>query len=1026
MKTIKQTLLHFQQGNSNKVYNVYLIEVSSSTYLVNFEYGRYGANLKEGTKTPSPVALIKANKLYDSLVSSKIKKSYKIVSGYNPTTKSEQKSRDSSNRDEYKTFLLSKLQKAIDTKEKKVDNYHLSKLIYRAGDLKLQEAKPLILSIYDLGLDDSNAYYYSLVWALGRYRDSTLATVIESLREKLEETSVYIVSEALFTIEDSKDLESIKSLRLDEEYSSVEKIKIGIDELNIINNKLISGEYWNESDKLEKEQKELVQMVNKVYINSYLLSLSDSSYRDLFIELIPHLPIIKANETTKSNFYLFRRLYKMAEFRDDYEVLALLVTKLEATKMACYQTYLGYIDGDYKYGGSVGCSRLYFKKRSFRYLKSLAQNDDSGYIEFSKNILISINGYEKEFEPFTTEHSVYNYEDYSYSTTKKNYDKFAVHLTLMYILYANCNRYTVAPSKKLWEIANKSIKEKSNTHPHKELWDKNPQVALEILSQSRVEEIQVFAFDIVEAHPSVIEEAPLEMILPMINLKYEKARKLFFELLKKRYEKTKEIEIIEAFLLSQDKSTGDYAVDIIAQNRDILYSPNLVSKALLSIPNDRFDRVLNILKDMENLESVVDDIVALAIEKKLEESFQNRVLESLKAMSRYLSISHFEKMLNPIELEYSHILAGELLRSGLFEHIDIPLHLKEKIAQYQEPQMLATTLYLLGRLNEEELMNSYMLLISFLYSSESVVSQEASKIIIRLSTKQENAKLFLIEIVERSFASTPENIYNHILKTFKALKVAYKDIGDDQIYRLLIAKSKMAMDIGTILLSSRSADNFSVIQWARLAKNPNKKVRKWAYSAYAKNREAVIEAMPKSLMIFDTHWEDTRAFACEYFEDFEPLSENDIVIIADSNYDDIQLFAKRLIENREIEIDSIILKLSQHPAGRIQNFVVDLMMSGISQSNIVSMERVFNLLLHSVDKNRVAKSRIIEILNSNISNKEIAQMYARLASNHSATMVWADKSAYVEAMRDIRELYDDIELPIQIKELETKEFGYGV
>jgi|GEM_PF-4200680 len=1015
MKTIKQTLLHFQQGNSNKVYNVYLIEVSSSTYLVNFEYGRYGANLKEGTKTPSPVEFIKAQKLYDSLVSSKIKKSYKIVSGYNPTTKSEQKGRDSSNKDEYKTFLLSKLQKALDTKEKKIDNYHLSKLIYKAGDLKLQEAKPLILSIYDLNLDDSNAYYYSLVWALGRYRDSSLATTIESLREKLEESSSYIVNEALFTIEDSKDLESIKALSLDEEYKSVDKIQTLSNQIYIAYKKSISEEYWNEREALEKELKELLPVAQEVYLKLYVLSLVDSDYRDMFIEIIPYLPI------TKPNFSLFRRLYKIAEFRDDYEVLARLITKLESIKMACYETYLGYSNNDYPYGGSVGCSRLYFKKRSFRYLKSLARNDEDSYIEFAKNILISINDYEKEFEAFTTQ-----YYDDDWNLKKKNYDKFAVHLTLMYILYAKCDRYMIAPSKKLWEIANKSIKEKSNTHPHKELWDKNPQVALEILSQSRVEEIQIFAFDIVEAHPSIIEDAPLEMILPMINLKYEKARKLFFELLQKRYEKTKEIEIIEAFLLSQDKPTGDYAVDIIAQNRDILYSPNLLSKALLSIPKDRFDRLLNILKDMENLENIVDDIIDLAIETKLEESFQNRVLETLKAMSRYISLAHFEKMLNPIELEYSHILAGELLRSGLFEHIDIPLHLKEKIAQYQDPQMLATTLYLLGRLNEEELMNSYLLLISFLYSSDSVVSLEASKIIIRLSTNQENAKLFLIEIVERSFASTPENIYNHILKTFKALKLAYIEIGNDQIYRLLIAKSKMAMDIGTILLSSRSADNFSVSQWARLAKNQNKKVREWAYSAYTKNKNTVIEAMPKSLMIFDTHWEDTRAFACEYFKEFEPLSADDIVIIADSNYDDIQLFAKRLIEKRDIEIDSIILKLSQHPAGRIQNFVVDLMVSGISQPRIVSMERVFNLLLHSINKNRVAKSRIIEILNSNISNKEIAQMYARLASNHSATMVWADKSAYVEAMRNIRELYDDIELPIEIREVETKEFGYGV
>ncbi|MFK5975172.1 MAG: hypothetical protein QM493_01570 [Sulfurovum sp.] len=1024
MKTVKQTLLHFQQANSNKVYNVYLIEVSDGLYLVNFEYGRYGGKLKEGTKTASPVELTKAQKLYDTLVSSKVTKNYKIELGYNPATKTEKKGRDSLNSQEYKSFIISKLQKAVDTKEKIVDNYHLSKLIYRAGDLKIEEAKRIILSIYDLELDNTNAYYYSLVWALGRFRDSSLAPTIESLREKLEDSSHYIVNEALLSLPNSKDMESIKNIELNEKCNTLDKIKTLSEHIYTTNKKSISEEYWDEREVLEKELKELFPIAEEVYLKLYILSLVDSDYRDMFIEVIPYLPI------TKPNFYLFRRLYKIAEFRDDYEVLAELVTRLESIKMACYQTFNwdGWDGtGDYPSSPSVGCSRLYFKKRSFRYLKSLAQNDESGYLEFAKYLLISMNSYPTQFDAFTTE----SYDD-NWNLKKKNYDKFAVHLTLMYILYKESGRYMIAPSKKLWEIANKSIKEKHNTQAHTELWDKNPQVALEILSKSSVEEIQIFAFDIVQKHPSVIENAPLEMLLPMINLKYLKARKFFFELLKKRYTKSKEVAILEAFLFSHNNTIANYSLDIIAKNRDILYIPNIISKAILTMPKARFDRLLNILKDMDKLESIVDDIVSLSINQTLDETIQKRLFETLKALNSHLNIGHFEKMLEREELNYSHILVGQLLRSRLFEHIDIPLSIKEQIARYENPEMLATTLYLLGRLDAQELMNSYEILLSFLYSTDKVVSLEASKIIISLgSQKQEYAKVFLVEIIERSFTSTPEPIYNYILKSFKALKLAYKEINNNQVYRLLIAKSKMALDIGTILLSSQTAKSFSVTQWARLAKNPNKKVRKWAYGAYTKNIDTVVEAMPKSLMIFDTSWEDTRAFACEYFEKFEPLSDSDIVIIADSNYDDVQLFAKKIIEEREIDSEGILFKLSQHPAVRVQNFVVDLMMGGISKSNILNMERFFNTVLHSVNKNRVAKQRVIEILNSHIKDREIAQMYARLASNHSASMVWADKSSYVEAMVEIRELYDDISLPIEIqenelKEIAKKEFDYGV
>jgi len=94
MKTIKKTLLHYQKGTSNKVYNVYLVELSSSEYLVNFEYGRFGSTLREGTKTSSPVALERAQKLFDSLVVSKINKDYVVKQGYDATKQEEKKERE--------------------------------------------------------------------------------------------------------------------------------------------------------------------------------------------------------------------------------------------------------------------------------------------------------------------------------------------------------------------------------------------------------------------------------------------------------------------------------------------------------------------------------------------------------------------------------------------------------------------------------------------------------------------------------------------------------------------------------------------------------------------------------------------------------------------------------------------------------------------------------------------------------------------------------------------------------------------
>lgn len=77
MRLIRQTTLYFQEGNSDKVYEVDLCEAGEGEYIVNFRYGRRGARLREGTKTSFPEPLDKAEKVFDRLVQSKLNKGYR-------------------------------------------------------------------------------------------------------------------------------------------------------------------------------------------------------------------------------------------------------------------------------------------------------------------------------------------------------------------------------------------------------------------------------------------------------------------------------------------------------------------------------------------------------------------------------------------------------------------------------------------------------------------------------------------------------------------------------------------------------------------------------------------------------------------------------------------------------------------------------------------------------------------------------------------------------------------------------------
>lgn len=87
MKKIRHSSLRMQQGNTDKVYEVEIIERLSGNdarYLVNFRHGRYDAYLQEGSKTRQPVALAEAEQLFNSVIVAQVNKGFVVVSGDNP------------------------------------------------------------------------------------------------------------------------------------------------------------------------------------------------------------------------------------------------------------------------------------------------------------------------------------------------------------------------------------------------------------------------------------------------------------------------------------------------------------------------------------------------------------------------------------------------------------------------------------------------------------------------------------------------------------------------------------------------------------------------------------------------------------------------------------------------------------------------------------------------------------------------------------------------------------------------------
>jgi predicted DNA-binding WGR domain protein len=67
--------LYFREGTSDKVYHAEIV-ARGDGFVVNFAYGRRGAKMQTGSKTPKPVSRAKAEEIYSKLVTEKTDKGY--------------------------------------------------------------------------------------------------------------------------------------------------------------------------------------------------------------------------------------------------------------------------------------------------------------------------------------------------------------------------------------------------------------------------------------------------------------------------------------------------------------------------------------------------------------------------------------------------------------------------------------------------------------------------------------------------------------------------------------------------------------------------------------------------------------------------------------------------------------------------------------------------------------------------------------------------------------------------------------
>ncbi len=1055
MNIVQNSSLRLTEGKSDKVYEVDLVELpksDDSRYLVNFRYGRYGASLREGSKTPMAVPLDKAQKIFSSLVVSKINKGYVLQSGFDPLVGL---AAPTSVPIVGKTVSLpgkvAKLQKRrhqtwqnflkLAGQKGQKDYARTSRLIWRLGELKDVEAVPAIIQAVAPFSDKEEHHFrnYSIAWALGRIGDERGKEILETF---LTTDFAPIGLNALYHVNVEKERETLlQECRSHFLGKGMKSIISGAEATDNMAKSLLK---WSAG--VSKESNVRVQLTAL-----YLLAKQDKRLREALLELARIAPF------EFGSVWLVRHLFKIAEFELDADLLSVIIKRIEDSSPLGYD----WQNNGYEDTFSVQ-TRDYLRRRTWRLFRRLGQLDDPAYVPLAKSLLLAYrdeDGKEGEWTKYSYD------EDWNSITTTFYYHPFASHEAYNQILYRNSEQFIQTPSKSRWHRATKRA-DSRRPEAFRALWDEQPQAFLDCLKGSGCQAVQDFGLralgenkdycrtvvaadwaDVLKVayletasfakgylerdHSAALGE--LDFLHGLFVSKTQMAREFIQGWLQKMPSTTllSELDwhkdlIVSGYEDNRKASDGYHGLYQGHEDKQQLLLGKLMAWAL-GLEGER-KAVVRLAEGLAGDESQEKDSEQDAIVQHVSWTILNPLGQQVRSVSFDVLRDFIAHPLGAVQK-----IGAEILVAQEHKPADIPDDLFAALFESSDPEIRALAVRLLSRLDDAELAEMHSLLATLLQGEDAPVREEARLIIKRVAAgNQEFSDKVLEALIPGCFRAEKSEGGHDILVVCitEDLKQSWPQIDKNLLWRLLQAQSKAAQRVGAAALMERPAQDYSVRQWARLGKHAGLDVREWTQKAYDGHIGTVKADFSNGLRLLDTDWDDSRNFALDYFRgrfSAEQWTPDTLVLLCDSVRQDVQKLGRDLLRQffKEEDGESYLLKLSQHPGQNVQLFASEFLQSyARGKPEIISgLNHYFIAVLSSVNKGRVAKERVLHFLLEEAGKSEaIAQQVSEILERQSVTVAIMDKGRFIKAMLELQQQYPGLKMPLSQGQPEIRGF----
>lgn len=1001
MRIVDQARLWFQEGKSDKVYEVDLVEITAGQHVVNFRFGRRDTALRDGTKTPLPVSLDQARSIFAALVAEKTARGYKpfsdsdaVAQATNGAGTREPKATDTTQRTEQ--VLVEALRLG-----------HRSKLpihlvVRKVGDRGLTQAEPYLLELLAAQALPCGAgqlaLRHQLLVALGRCGTTRSVTALRAIVDDLA-TPRHLRDVALLALTTIGGSEQRQRAR------EAVPAEIIPDPSGDLTARVHAAELL-----LARNPQRAHAAILSLYASARVTQ-NDAPKNDApsaepgsepdtdqFARRIV-FAVVRIARAAGEELGLLRALTWAAELRRDPELFALLTRQFENQAAETRE------------------SVNYFRRRAARTLRRLGSIGSIDYVPMATELLLQYHDDDAE-RVVRSERGIW--------------DEFARYHALNFVLYGNSSRYERAAHRRAtwrcrkgYEPGGASPMTREESFP--ELWNQQPAALWRLGISDAASVVIQFAVRALRDQAGYLAQIGDEALAFALARAQRPMRQLAFETTRLR---APNLMLARAALESEIDEAGEWVLAWVRRTPGLFGQQVELLSLLITAKSASIRDAVGPLALGLALEGALGrDLVLSSIAILM--GFEDPTDEQRAASAACFLLERTASTLSGLGVAVLHDLVTHGL-AGVAEFgaslvlrrsertaleqalLDAVLGSKHAVVRVIGAQIVANT-------PPESIKDEPDVLVQCALSNNTELRVGTRGLVGTVAQRfPEVGKLVASKLVDALLTRQAEGVPAHIVSLLRQeLHACLPQRTAAQVLTLVGALSPHARECGGLLLETLGPDEFELDALVKLAHHEILSIRQGACVLVqgAKDRFRVAPAALARLC--DARWEDTRAFAFEFVRGFpgEQLVPDTVIAILDSIEPLVQRFGQALLHEhwRDQDAERYLQRLSEHPSSNIQLLVTTLL-DRYARGNLALLDRLLPCLatvLCQVNRGGVAKQRVLEFLRTEaVSSPEAAQLIAPLLERQSLTLAVSHKSPIIATLVSLHERYPEVPVPI--------------